>query len=163
MTSDYFVVKNFVDAIASAIFEAEKEEFMGVSHIQAQLFKDRKQHSFAYDLFTYVRDFVNRQLSASGKKQTVESFQNNTSLAINTEYFLGKVDETGEVPNIYWAKAGGDQHGGCHKRGGGEGRGGEGRRWQKRAEHTSCPLLLSWQEREEEGRAGEGRTHLRTT
>ena len=29
----------FVDGIASAIFEAEKEEFMGVSHVKAQIFK----------------------------------------------------------------------------------------------------------------------------
>eukprot|EP00944_MAST-04C_sp_MAST-4C-sp1_P006035 g6035.t1 len=62
----------FVDGIASAIFEAEKEEFMGVSHVKAQIFKGRKQYAFANDLHDYLVTFMKSKLSAGGQKQTVD-------------------------------------------------------------------------------------------
>lgn len=62
----------FVDGIAAAIFEAEKEEFMGVSHVKAQIFKKHKQHAVAYDLCDYLVNFMKSKLSAGGHKQTVD-------------------------------------------------------------------------------------------
>ena len=61
----------FVDGIASAIFEAEKEEFMGVSHVKAQIFKGRKHYAFANDLYDYLVTFMKSKLSAGGQKQTI--------------------------------------------------------------------------------------------